>query len=71
MENEDIEFGYPELQWLKDDEVFVEKVHIVKGVDRRKIMIKQTFKRSEIGTIERTLKQEHEADDIYLTTIEK
>jgi hypothetical protein len=34
-------------------------------------MIKQTVKKSEINAIEKVLKQEHNADGIYLTTIEK
>jgi hypothetical protein len=68
---EEVEFGYPELEWLKDDEVFVEKVHIVHGIERKRIMIKQTVKKTEVGLLERLLKSEHNADDIYLTTIEK
>jgi hypothetical protein len=71
MEAEDVIFGYPELEWLKDDEVFIEKVHIVKGIERHKLMIKQTVKKSEVGAVEGILKKEHDADGIYLTTIEK
>ncbi|MBE3086335.1 MAG: hypothetical protein IMZ64_08990 [Bacteroidetes bacterium] len=68
---EEVVFDYPELEGLGPDEVFVEKVHVVKGINRQKIMIKQTIKRSDIGTMEQILKEEHNADDIYLTTIEK
>lgn len=67
----DVVFGYPELEWLKDDEVFVEQVHIVKGMNRHKILIKRIVKRVDTDAIRATFIKDYDADDIYLTTIEK
>jgi hypothetical protein len=67
----EVEFGYPELEWLQDNEYFVELAHIVKGVERHKLMVRQTINKHNWEEFAQKLKAENDADKVYLTTIEK
>ena len=70
MANE-VEFGYPELEWLQNDECFVEQAVLKVGENYKHLMIKQTIKKSSCGDVSKTLKQSHNAEEVFLTTIEK
>jgi hypothetical protein len=61
---------YPELATLKNTEIFVEGVRVVKGGKFSVISIEKVIKRSEWTDMARALKSILKADKVYLTIIE-
>jgi len=66
-----LENNYPELEKLKASEIFVEGVRVVKDGKFSVIGIEKVIKRSEWKDMARALKNQLNADKIYLIIIEK